>query len=78
MFSASSGRRTAEQLRQEKIRNIGNGHNSTRWKEGVAGKLGKRVGRMENKKALERRGKEKGKRVKKLHANPTPPQEQET
>ena len=49
----------------EKTRNVGISHNNCKWRQGGVGKTGKCVGRTENQKALERRGKEKGKRVKK-------------
>lgn len=66
--------RTAE---AEKTRNIRISHNSSKWREGGAGETSKCVERMENQNALERRGKEKGRRAEKLHTNPKPPQEQE-
>lgn len=68
-------KRTAE---AEKTRNVRISHNSSKWREGGAGKISECVGRTENETALERRGKEKGKRVEKLHTKPKPPQEPET
>lgn len=78
MFSAAAGRRTTERLRQKRPETLGLATTTASGgREGGAGKISKCVGKMENKKALERRGKERGKRVKKLHTNPKPSQEQE-